>query len=703
MKHCSWIGLCILFAIPAFARVGVVNLGPSYYEVSTEVETPHIKWAKPLAGGRLRVLVIAPRRTQRETVELWQRLEMEYVAIGTEETGVLGATPDSNGPVGGTLPEVEARLREAMKKDYDVIITSGVRWKTLPSEVFNALVGKVKAGAGLILVQPEEKPEGAAKDFFDSFQETPRPQWLLAGSRLEDLPQYRKGEKDPTGPPEKVFSCYRAGDARVVRVRTGGSYWTYLVPDVGDTPGATYLDFEDQMALTSKLLLWASGRVPAASIQAVTFTPDAKTAHVEATGGPNAAGKASCRITIRDRWGNVLGTPTRADDLVSGASAFDVPLPPLKGGQHRAEVQLLTEQGEVIWWGVWPLKVVPPFGIAKVTMASDEVQPGTQAKGVVELTGKPVPGAKLVFRATDSYGRVVCSTDSPAKSGAFSVLVAHPLSVYHQLSVTLAAGDRVLDEARTRFATPIEGPGWDDFSLLFWHHSTEGWIGRLVNRELSRKYLADSLNCAAWQTPQRMEDILWCVAEDGLWATPYSTHFGNYWGNGLLRGPCLSHPDLIKEKTTLMREVGRRLKKFRPPAYNLGDENTLDGKDTDVCFSNECQASFREYLKVMYKGLNTLNAEWGTMFKDWSEVSPITKKEALERGQVPRWVDHRMHMNSVFANIHRLCRDATRESDPQARVGFEGPVGQAGYNGYDLWKFSKFMDFWGPYPYAVDW
>lgn len=692
---------------PALAREGRLELGPAFYEVSTEVETPHVKWGKPLADGPLRALIIAPRKTQRETVELWQRLSMQYTAIGATDMKKLGDPDTLEFPSGGTVAATEARLRQAVKGNYDVIVTC-VSWKILPAEVVAALLAKVRAGAGLVVVTPgelaKEKAEGEIKTFVDSWKEIARPTWVLAGSRLDELPHYRRGEKDSNGPPDKVFDCYEAGQGRVLHVKTGGSGYTFLTPDIGDVPGAGQWDFEDQQAFAAKLLLWAAGRVPAVSVSALTFSPDASTARLVLDALPAAVGRrVDCRLTIRDRWGRVLAEPSQMFVLAQDKQQCELVLGSLKGGEHRVEVRLLNVQGEALWWGVWPVKVKPTSGIERLTLKSDEVKPGATVEGQVQLAGPPVRKAKLVFTVTDAHGRVVSVTERLAKSGPFSVVVRHPLTVYHELAVTLVDQDRVLDEAHTRFAVPIKGPGWDDFSFLFWHHATEGWIGRLVSRELSRKYLGDSLNCAAWQTPKRIEDIAWCVAEDGLWTMPYACHFGNYRGHGLIRGPCLSNTNLITEMTTKMREVGQRLRKFCPPGYDLGDENVLTHDQIDVCFSAECQASFRTYLKALYPSLNALNAEWDTGFKDWAEVLPITRQEAIEKKQVPRWVDHRMHMNSVFVNIHRLCRDATRESDPQARVGFEGPVGKAGYNGYDLWKFSRFMDFWGPYPYNWEW
>ncbi len=57
--------------------------------------SPHIKWAKPLYGGKLRVLVMAPTWTHRETVELAQRLSIDYTPwmcqSFTEATRTAGA------------------------------------------------------------------------------------------------------------------------------------------------------------------------------------------------------------------------------------------------------------------------------------------------------------------------------------------------------------------------------------------------------------------------------------------------------------------------------------------------------------------------------------------------------------------------------------------------------------------------------------
>lgn len=48
-----------------------------------EVVTPHTRWARPSAGRKLSIVVIAPRWTQRATVELQQRFGFDASPVMT--------------------------------------------------------------------------------------------------------------------------------------------------------------------------------------------------------------------------------------------------------------------------------------------------------------------------------------------------------------------------------------------------------------------------------------------------------------------------------------------------------------------------------------------------------------------------------------------------------------------------------------------
>lgn len=57
---------------------GVVDVGSNYYKPGNSVVTPHIKWAKPYAGKKLKVFFFSFKNRMRSAVELFQRMDMDY-------------------------------------------------------------------------------------------------------------------------------------------------------------------------------------------------------------------------------------------------------------------------------------------------------------------------------------------------------------------------------------------------------------------------------------------------------------------------------------------------------------------------------------------------------------------------------------------------------------------------------------------------
>ena len=67
-----------------------------YGRFSMEFETPHIKWAKPFAGGEIKALILDPQWTYREAVELAQRLDVNmipWMCYSTEELSTSHGCP----------------------------------------------------------------------------------------------------------------------------------------------------------------------------------------------------------------------------------------------------------------------------------------------------------------------------------------------------------------------------------------------------------------------------------------------------------------------------------------------------------------------------------------------------------------------------------------------------------------------------------
>jgi hypothetical protein len=77
----------------------------------------------------------------------------------------------------------------------------------------------------------------------------------------------------------------------------------------------------------------------------------------------------------------------------------------------------------------------------------------------------------------------------------------------------------------------------------------------------------------------------------------------------------------------------RALHPYRPLYYSLGDETGIGDLAAfwDFDFSDFSLAAMREWLKSDYESLAALNQQWGTAFRRWDEVVPMTTDEAMSR------------------------------------------------------------------------
>jgi len=83
--------------------------------------------------------------------------------------------------------------------------------------------------------------------------------------------------------------------------------------------------------------------------------------------------------------------------------------------------------------------------------------------------------------------------------------------------------------------------------------------------------------------------------------------------------------------------------KFGSPFYVLTGENYLSGEfwgKENSGFGPTTNKRFQEWCRKEYKDdLGALNKEWNSDFKSWDPVGGIMLQEAVEKEQLPRWVD----------------------------------------------------------------
>ena len=94
-----------------------------YDRLPGTLETPHIKWARPLAGGPIKALFILPYGDSREVVEIAQRLQLDYTVIMN-----AGHTAWENGyaegekttPLAGVEANIERKRGNTIRSRYGV-------------------------------------------------------------------------------------------------------------------------------------------------------------------------------------------------------------------------------------------------------------------------------------------------------------------------------------------------------------------------------------------------------------------------------------------------------------------------------------------------------------------------------------------------------------------------------------------------------
>ncbi len=123
------------------------------------VETPHVAWARPWGGETVHALVVPSVSEGRTLVELAERFPITY------DTVMIDTAWDVNTWTVGTGNNYEARTYKLVYKylaedlasstHYDVIVLPSLfGWNRLPQDVRDAVMRRVRDGAGLVLIHP---------------------------------------------------------------------------------------------------------------------------------------------------------------------------------------------------------------------------------------------------------------------------------------------------------------------------------------------------------------------------------------------------------------------------------------------------------------------------------------------------------------------------------------------------------------------
>lgn len=681
--------------------------GFEWHELTETIETPHTPWARPLAGGPLRVTTLLPRWRHRWTIELAQRMDVEYTPVMFHDPNQLGRDYWVTGPDGE--PEVFRVLEDARARvagPADCFVVGYLSPSALPEELVEMMLAQVQAGAGLVILGYDQPfwPYPDGREPLDKFREGP---WAEALSEANRVP----GEGAPAAPGvvvEPVEEFYRHGRGRIAFLRET------------PVPGAGRFlrgEFEAQISAIMRAMLWAAGRTAPASLAGLRMDGAAEpgwAAAVDRDALPAQAevglGAASDEPLMVSWWLDdyrLRRHPGGEATVEAGQSAIPIRLPALPGGDHWLHLQLKTADGAVLDWNTVALAVTASPAVAEIRLDRDEplrsfYRVGERLEGAVALDAAPGPEHALVLRLRDADGRLWREdtlTELAGPEVTFSLDVDRAVVLMHTLEAELTGPDGVISVADREVAIAREGEWYrNTFDFQLWQIPwcpcfRFNYLGVLVSEQFRKQHGVTS----AYRGDSRINAFNNIPTIQLVGGNP---HPGKATAGGEptapVRQPCLSNPGFRHGLVAGVDNTLGNTLPYAPLAYEMAHESNLLGfisdrrvmeRDglVDLCFSEHCLAGFRRFVEEEHGTLEALNASWGTGFDAWEEVRPVTLEEAIESGQIARWVDHRRHMDRVFADFFGHKIEAVRRHDPGAHAVADNLQQPDSFSGVDFW------------------
>jgi hypothetical protein len=680
--------LVVLSALPAAAY----TMEPDFYTLSDAYVSPHIAWGKPYAGGRVKALFICPRGDAREVIEVAERLDLDYQVVMTLSSDELGWTSKSGPYAPAEGISNEEMIRECAQKlqgKYDVIVAGQIKWDMFPRELLYTIMEKVNGGTGLVVGYSDYGRNALVDRLFA--KPAVQTDYLTMGVPLKALPVLDKLD------PAKAFQTRQFRDGRMALLSyPGRPFFMFLTPFPPDTDESyRELHYEYYQSLVCKAILWAAKKEPQVQFTEIGVGGDTinrtdlpKTKLIARWRG--ITGGMLANITVRDEDNHVFAKATQ--ELPGKELTF--PLPTLPAGKYFADIIIKAGQNSVSW-GSAAFTVTSDPGIASLTLEPIAVKPGGTAEATVALSAPATANLSVALIVRDNLDRTVARKDVAVPAGAHSVKVPFqmvtPLATSADVTAYLlpaAAKNAALPEASLDHATQqlfvALKRSRGNYGNAVW--SASGQRNDFVRRLMMPQMRAADVDLQTNSSPS-IGGQQW-LQKYNFDTIPYATRY-SYEGTDNVRKPCLTDPKFLTGHLEGLEKIGRELGPMGPRAYTLGDECFLARNGTDVCFSPSCIADLQQWLQGQYKDIAALNASWGTDYKSFSEAQPITLPEAKKLNQPARWVDHRRHMEFVYARMMQRAEDAIRKGDPEAEVGFDGPFDTSSFSGND---WSQLMD-----------
>ena len=674
-------------------------LGNSRPYPTEDYVTPHIKWAKPLAGGKLKALFLVSHPTCRDIIEVAQRADLDWVMEGT-----LGNT---SSPMNDFVVK---QFNKKLDGDWEVLVMGSTRWITIPEKLQAKIIEKIKSGRGLLYIQPRFATDNLnqiiskltpANNILQGvpieliqFLDKPADPYILKGNlgkgRVVVMQYENPKETDWWGTPDYVDTWWTASS---------------MLPPIMPPENEPSQSGEYIMAAIIRAMLSAAGRP--ASVPAIYFDKSDANVVVEIPQVEGIDVKYTAEIAVYDRRMNLI---KKAE--LRGSSKFVMPLTEsLPYGANTINCWIKNDKGEITAWGTEVLEIDDTH-INTIDIAEKTRKLGEPIMGMLRIKPGKAVVSEVEISVFDNYDRLISNytaseTDkgftrgfSLTTDGALSQGVKVVAKLYAQGQQT-AENEKslyLLDEKQV-YVPLIKELDYDDYIL-----ATYGEYPFMILRpygvhfwKQAGKYGFDLSLAFLCYWPQKselgrqkqwdiflkpfvennMHPLIQYTAEPQYAARPSNKEY--------LR---LAEDSFYDTFTRNIRNTASYAKRWNPAVFSWGDETKYFEDDRP-----EMLALFREHLKKEHGTLEALNSSWQTKFSSWDEVVPKKRHEVARKGgNIGQYIEFNIFLEDIMLKYYKTAQAAAQEIVPGVRTGLTGTY-EPGTLGNDWSKVLKYTDY----------
>ena len=732
---------------------------------TTDVITPHSKWAKPLAGGPVSALFIPNLGGGRDVIELAQRFDIDF------ETVLIDRSWDANKWGLGDFYDLRAaiwddsivmqNLENAVCSDlhFDVMFIPGINgWRRFSDKAKDAILKRVKDGAGLVINQPSHgaempKVEGSLPAILPKDREEGgyRPpshndKWLAELCPLIPLHEERYrpdgyGEIDydvlkhddwifedshyisknfPAGEIDfsnLAYYPYKADGEVIIKSVSGAPI--AAVKNVGKGRVVALAWFQKAFLPNNRAVTPAEngcfgsmnmdGIAPEFNVK---YNADEYLCALVGRIMLWAAGRDKTVITNGSFSNGALQITTSEntalhyriknyyDELVAEGIAQNNQIPMPEGQHNNLRFEVLAAPD----WGIFvkenTVTTSAVFGCCQ-HLYNDSLNVGDIFKADVDFVCDGLSWELSIIDDFENVLWVKTGQGSGKQAIEYKVEPTQSLNIRAQAKIITSDGLTLVKTETRRVIVKLANRGINDFEAFM--SPTARGDSKLLNivgnlmRDIGVTGLFPGGNRAVAPSGAEGLGVYWYKRAE------YVTRKEAYLRTGdkqyLIRKPCLSDPAFWEDMEEKIAKTVTREMKVSPIAYFANDEGSLTcyKDELEFCFCEHTLGGMRIWLKEQYGEIAKLNQAWKTCFTDWDVVTPDAYDEAYARNHFRAWGDHRLYMEIVFTRVYEKLIALVRKYDSEGALRMSGCQESSPYTGCDYYELHKHVGYFEAY------